>query len=159
MSGRNRRGHISKKVSGVVLRPAPAPAAGAGPSSARASRDRTASPDNLMDRERIRQLYAEDEGERGPEGGSGGVVPGFQVGLIAQGRPADTAHDRDPRLSQRPFAGLTVCFTGLSTRKQGLADMLRSMGVGVIEANLKADVDVLVADECGSAKYLVGRAV
>jgi hypothetical protein len=54
-----------------------------------------------------------------------------------------------------PFRDYTLCFTGLQDRKSGLIKILRDMGVKQVEPHLTVDVDVLIADDFGSPKYLV----
>jgi hypothetical protein len=66
-TNRSRRGHLSTKIPNVRLRPAlsrpnNAIAETSGAYKGKA-RERTTSPDNLMDQEMIRRLYKEDEGE------------------------------------------------------------------------------------------------
>jgi hypothetical protein len=66
-TNRSRRGHLSFKIPNVKLRPAPSRIAESSTAGSRhgkgKARDRSQSPENLMDREMVRRLYVDDEGE------------------------------------------------------------------------------------------------
>ncbi len=66
-TNRSRRGHLSSKIPNVKLRPAHsrlAESSTAGTSHGKGkAKTRSQSPENLMDREMVRRLYVEDEGE------------------------------------------------------------------------------------------------
>ncbi|KDN37681.1 hypothetical protein K437DRAFT_276487 [Tilletiaria anomala UBC 951] len=136
--GGARRGHLSKKIANVKLRPV-APAArnidgvddAAESSHTAARRGREEREDALMRKSVL-------EGGEGEDEDNG-----------AQGNARMDAQDQEHAL---PLAGLVICLTGIDQHRDRVASHIQSLGARH-EKDLTEDVTHLIANKPGSQKY------
>ena len=129
-----RRGHLSRKVPNVKIRPPPAEEYNqdgslAECSSRAAQRAREDAEDREARKDLLEELDARDAG------GSVQIGPDDQVDL-----------------EDRPLAGLIICLTGIEAHRDRFAKYIEDMG-GKHERDLTELVTHLIANKPGSQKY------